>query len=389
MPPWNMRNWHNNGDGIGIWGNDVLEANGLDGLEKLAELKRSGVLTDQEFEAAKHRILRADEVSAPTISSNDESSLSTKWQQRFKFFDDYGGPGQASFKRAFRSLSLVERHRILFNWWAFFFGPLYFLRHGLFRRAITLTAVAVSTSLVVVLLGAPDSLRRGLGFGVSGMFAGSANYALYLKARGKDGWNPVPIFWSSARNPGAVMGGVIAILALLGAVGLWLNGDEFTGDDTVVPDFADTHETEPSTQEEATSSPLPQPVPVAKDAEEDAPTNITSPSASLGTLVPTPLPAHTKPARCEFRTPDGGGFKGRCQFGSFGGDGSFSLSPDDGQAFGQGGSIISLKMTGVGRGIVTGTGKLAGSYGNFVRSENDRACWVGEANATTICVWAR
>lgn len=202
----------------------MLETNDIEGLEKLAELRRTGVLNEQEFEAAKQRILGTETGAAAPALFQDDGDLSSKWQRRFQFFDENGAPGQGSYRMAYRSLSFPEKTLIGFNFWGFFFGPIYFLYLGLFRRAIGILALSAAIVFVAILFGAPDRLLRVLGMGISVSFAATANYAYYLKARHGDGWNPVSVLFPAGTRPGAILGAIAAALVLLGIAGLLLNG---------------------------------------------------------------------------------------------------------------------------------------------------------------------
>ncbi len=114
---------------------------------------------------------------------------SPKWRFRFDFFERTGGPQAPGYKDAFKALSFGERLKINMNFFALFFGFIYFFVLGLWRKAISL--VGLWLLLVVVALLLPDALARGLGVAYSVSVAMAANYAFYLdRIKGSTSWNP-------------------------------------------------------------------------------------------------------------------------------------------------------------------------------------------------------
>ena len=56
---------------------------------------------------------------------------------------------------------------------------------------LSLLGVALLINLVLVMLDAPESISRGLGFGFSALAGMSANYLYYQQEiKGYKGWNP-------------------------------------------------------------------------------------------------------------------------------------------------------------------------------------------------------
>ncbi|NHX22235.1 DUF2628 domain-containing protein, partial [Escherichia coli] len=70
--------------------------------------------------------------------------ISEKWQERFSFFDQYGSPKTSEYKAAYKALPFGKRILIGMNIWAFFFGFIYFLILGLWRKALTLFAINIA-----------------------------------------------------------------------------------------------------------------------------------------------------------------------------------------------------------------------------------------------------
>lgn len=135
------------------------------------------------------------------MSSTDELqtyNVSPKWQERFAFFDQHGGPKSPDFKQAFKQLPARKRLLINLNFIAFFFGPIYFFVLGLWKKNLAIIAfiVAISIALTVVfaLLGyeePPKAFNSGMNVVFALMYGLSANYAYYLKqVKGSQGWNP-------------------------------------------------------------------------------------------------------------------------------------------------------------------------------------------------------
>ena len=146
----------------------------IDELERLAALHRSGVLTDDEFAAAKTKALHGQPAATsggaatPAASApHDPPRLSATWQRRFAFFDEHGSPLTSHGAVALQKLPFWSGMSIRSNIWGFVFGPFYFLFLGLWRRGAALFVLAVVLSYVVAWLvrrrGGPDGRRPVLG----------------------------------------------------------------------------------------------------------------------------------------------------------------------------------------------------------------------------------
>ena len=182
----------------------------LDELERLAALHRSGVLTDDEFAAQKARVLgSATTPAAAMFTRTSETSAvappepSKVWQRRFAFFNEHGSPLSVTGYAALRKLPFWTAMSIRSNWWAFFFGPFYFLFLGVWKRGVSLAVASILLSLVVEkLLG--DDFAKAFGFGFNIIYSITANYARYIKVtQGRDEWNPfADVSTSRAQAPG-------------------------------------------------------------------------------------------------------------------------------------------------------------------------------------------
>lgn len=127
----------------------------------------------------------------------EQKQYSPKWQKRFAFFDKYGSPSTPEFKAALKAESFGGRILINMNIFAFFFGIIYFLILGLWKKGLVLLGVSIGIGIIVgtidMLLGDifPNGVYTGLSVGISALWAMIANYAYYLKeTKGLDSWNP-------------------------------------------------------------------------------------------------------------------------------------------------------------------------------------------------------
>lgn len=115
------------------------------------------------------------------------------WTDRFNFFQKNGGPATETYKEAFKQLDgFLKKARVNMNFYAFFFGFIYFLIKGMYKGALTL--LGISAILFVILMVLPDSISDILGNSmgiVSGVLAGmTANYTFYRKeVLGEDDFN--------------------------------------------------------------------------------------------------------------------------------------------------------------------------------------------------------
>jgi len=115
--------------------------------------------------------------------------VSDTWKRRFQAIAKAGGPSLPQFK----SMSRAERRQAMaFNILAFLFGPLYYLAKGMWRRALSYTALALAAVMLIDLLLEAlgyGQFTRFLSYGVAGVFAMRANLDFYkLKVQGDNGW---------------------------------------------------------------------------------------------------------------------------------------------------------------------------------------------------------
>ncbi|WP_348771644.1 DUF2628 domain-containing protein, partial [Providencia rettgeri] len=127
----------------------------------------------------------------------EQKQYSNKWQKRFDFFEKYGSPSTPEFKTALKAASFGERLLINMNFFAFFFGIIYFLILGLWKKGLVMLGISIAIGLVLNIIDfmvggtIPNGAYTGLSVGISVMWAMVANYAYYIKeTKGLDGWNP-------------------------------------------------------------------------------------------------------------------------------------------------------------------------------------------------------
>ena len=131
------------------------------------------------------------------MSTSNVADIKPKWRERFEFFDAYGSPASAEFRAAFKALPRGKRLLINFSFLAFFFGPFYFFALGLWKKGLSLLAIALAIAVVEVIFSAvtgidiPRPVDTGLNIAIAFVFALCVNYAYYLKeVKGSQGWNP-------------------------------------------------------------------------------------------------------------------------------------------------------------------------------------------------------
>jgi hypothetical protein len=140
-------------------------------LEKLAELKTKGILTEAEYEEQKGKLLaqripvRDGGTAQPTVAVE---TLSPYWQTEFAKIDEVG---LQAYKK--------------WNWPAFFFVWIWAFTKGLWQNAlVTLGIIAVATILDIVIdnPALSSALNIGLGIGFAIHYGINANKWFYRKA---------------------------------------------------------------------------------------------------------------------------------------------------------------------------------------------------------------
>ncbi|QPN46972.1 membrane protein [Pseudomonas putida] len=134
--------------------------------------------------------------STPQIQA-DYANLKPKWQERFAFFDQHGGPREASYKAAFRALPFRKKLLINNNFLGFFFGPIYWFVLGMWKKNLVMLAIIMGIGLLEGVYEAatgnavPRALDQGISVAFAVLYGMLTNYAYYLKqTKGEQGWNP-------------------------------------------------------------------------------------------------------------------------------------------------------------------------------------------------------
>ncbi|HDS1219196.1 DUF2628 domain-containing protein [Stenotrophomonas sp. TWI143] len=123
------------------------------------------------------------------MNTVDLTHFSPKWQFRFNFYRQHGAPKEPGFKQAWRALSFGDRLKINLNIFALFFGPIYLLILGMWRKALVVIGIAIGLAAITMFL--PDIVGRAVFIAFNVLVASSTNYSYYLeKVEGRTGWNP-------------------------------------------------------------------------------------------------------------------------------------------------------------------------------------------------------
>jgi len=123
------------------------------------------------------------------MNAVDLSRFSPKWQFRFNFFQQHGAPKEPGFKQAWKALSFGDRLKVNINFFAFFFGFIYLLILGMWRKALGVLGINIALGIVTLFL--PDIVARAVFIAMNFLVASSTNYSYYLEqVKGKASWNP-------------------------------------------------------------------------------------------------------------------------------------------------------------------------------------------------------
>lgn len=139
-------------------------------------------------------------VTTPDVDWHNDPGLSEKWRFRFGFFEKHGVPGIAeSFagthamretRETIKQMSFGDRIKLNMNFYAFFFGIVYFAFFlKLWRQALILIAIVLGYVIITVFLDIPDGMDEGFSLVYSLFCAARANPLYYLKrTQGRIGW---------------------------------------------------------------------------------------------------------------------------------------------------------------------------------------------------------
>ncbi|MCG8707285.1 DUF2628 domain-containing protein [Brenneria sp. 4F2] len=131
------------------------------------------------------------------MHTNEIHKYSEKWNTRFAFFEQHGAPKTKEYKAAIRKEKFFRRYLFNMNFIAFFFGFIYFFILGLWRKNLSLLAIAVTIDIIITMVEMtmdtpiPRGIDTCISIALASMWASTANYAYYLKERrGSKSWNP-------------------------------------------------------------------------------------------------------------------------------------------------------------------------------------------------------
>lgn len=126
------------------------------------------------------------------IPSTDK--LSDNWKRKFALIEKAGGVKYPKLKE----LSIGEKFRIVINFWGFFFGPIYYILKGMWKKAITFTAIGYALIFAIEFIFAITGINEtqvgsaiinASGYGIAGAFGYMANNDYYKKmVLNKNGW---------------------------------------------------------------------------------------------------------------------------------------------------------------------------------------------------------
>lgn len=136
-------------------------------------------------EGMRERESRQGVAASTAASVVDVSLYPEKWRQRFAVIEKAGGERVRWWRWPERKqLTGKERRQITSNLWAFVFGPFYYLYLGMWRKAITLSLVALVIDAILIVAG--DTLgvpvERFLWVVSAIIFSQCANVDYYRKA---------------------------------------------------------------------------------------------------------------------------------------------------------------------------------------------------------------
>lgn len=126
-----------------------------------------------------------------------QKTFSDKWKDRFDFYERNGLPGSPGYRDALKKVKFLRRARYTFNFYAFFFGFIYFCILGLWKKGLTLfIAIAVINILLGIIELALnvnlEGVVKGVNIAYAAFCATSVNSAYYLHTiKGVDSWNPM------------------------------------------------------------------------------------------------------------------------------------------------------------------------------------------------------
>jgi Protein of unknown function (DUF2628) len=130
----------------------------------------------------------APQTSASPASSTAQQVTSTpiappaKWRLKFNLLEKAGGHKMQKIK----DLSVGERYNLNFNVWGFLFGPIYYLKLGMWKKALTYTGLGAAGIMLMELICSSFDINGGSAGGITSVvipaiFGTRANVDYYKK----------------------------------------------------------------------------------------------------------------------------------------------------------------------------------------------------------------
>ncbi|MEC5344232.1 DUF2628 domain-containing protein [Brenneria populi] len=131
------------------------------------------------------------------MKATETGKYAEKWQIRFNFFAQHGAPKTQEFRIALKKEKFFRRILINMNYYAFFFGCIYFFIIGVWRKNLSLIALTVAIGVIQIIvekiigMSLPNAVELPINILIAMMWGTTANYAYYLKEmKGGKSWNP-------------------------------------------------------------------------------------------------------------------------------------------------------------------------------------------------------
>ncbi|MDG3017156.1 DUF2628 domain-containing protein [Speluncibacter jeojiensis] len=134
-----------------------------------------------------------NDMHGTAATPGDLQDLKPKWQNRFAFYAQHGTPqwwkNSPGYVAALKALPARTRRLVTMNWFACFFGVLYLLGLGLWKKAISWMVVGLVIGVVSFVLDFPSAIDSGVTIGFALAIAQRANvYHFDNRVRGLQGW---------------------------------------------------------------------------------------------------------------------------------------------------------------------------------------------------------
>lgn len=110
------------------------------------------------------------------------------WTERFSFYQENGAPSAPQFKQAIKGLQGISKLRVNFNFYAFFFGFIYFLIKGMWKGALSILLLSGVVFGLTSFL--PEIMSKPLSIIIALIAGYTANYHYYRnQVLGEDDFN--------------------------------------------------------------------------------------------------------------------------------------------------------------------------------------------------------